>query len=317
MGDGRLKIRELAGALLPALALIWLLNASPANADGINVVVSIKPVHSLVAAVMVGVDTPHLLVKGAGSPHAFALKPSDARALQNAQVVFWMGKGMETFLTGPIGSVATNAQIVSLAATPDIVLLPTREGGTWQHHDHDESNANDHPEEFDWHIWLDPQNAGAMVTAIVTQLSAIDTANQEIYRQNGAALTKRIDRLDKEIRAIIDTVRDKPFVVFHDAYQYFEAHYGIHAAGSITISPDIPPGAARLARMRDKVRTLNSVCVFSEPQFRPKAVAILTEGTGARAGVLDPLGANLAAGPDQYFELMRGLATSLRNCLSQ
>ena len=126
---------------------------------------------------------------------------------------------------------------------------------------------------------------------------------------------KKLDALTKEIEADLKPIRDRGYVVFHDAYQYFEKRFGLSAVGSITVSPEVLPGAERVSELRDKVESLNASCVFSEPQFEPKLVKTITENTDAGTGVLDPLGANIKDGPELYFTLIRNMAKSLKDCL--
>jgi zinc transport system substrate-binding protein len=329
---------------LSATALAGVLFAGPAAAlEG--VVASIKPVHSLVAAVMEGVATPQLLVKGAASPHAYSMRPSEAAMLERAPVVFWVGEGVETFLEKPLDSLAGNAQVVELAEAPGITLLDVREGGAFEphghgdeddhaghddddhghgeeHHAHDDDHAHgdDHHDHADggkdMHIWLDPENARLMVRQIVAVLSEADPENAEVYNENAAALDMRFDELIAETAAKLVDMRGRPFIVFHDAYHYFEQRFDIPAAGSITVSPEQVPGAQRLEQIRAKISEVEATCVFSEPQFEPRLIQVVTEGTSARAGVLDPLGAELEDGPDLYFTLMGNLAGSLSECLS-
>ncbi|NML73753.1 zinc ABC transporter substrate-binding protein ZnuA [Rhizobium sp. S-51] len=301
-----------------------------------QVVVSIKPVHSLVAAIMQGVGDPSLIVEGAASPHTYSLKPSNARALENADVVFWVGPGLEAFLEKPLDALAGKAKVVELEDAPGLVRLPFREGGAFEAHDHgdehaegedhaghdehaaDEHAGEDHDHEhggFDMHLWLDPMNAKAMAAQIEATLVAADPANAARYKANGAALAAEIDALDKEVASMVAPVLDKPFVVFHDAYQYFEKRYDVRVAGSITVSPETMPGAERIAEIHAKVKELKAACVFAEPQFEPKLISVVTEGTDAKSGVLDPEGGALDAGPALYPALMRNLAKSLADCL--
>lgn len=325
---------------VPALLLSTsiLFGATAANAAP-NVVVSIKPIHSLVAAVMEGVGEPALIVEGAASPHTFTMKPSNARAVQEADLVFWMGPNMEAFLEKPLEALASDATVIELDEAEGLTKLPFREGGAFEAHDHgeheeaghgeDHDHDHDHEEhsgetdehshdhgEFDTHLWLDPSNAKAMAVAIEKALSAADPENAKAYGANLEALSQKIDGLDREIAGMVAPVKDKPFVVFHDAYQYFEDHYGVRVVGSITVSPEIMPGAERVREIQDRIKTLGAACVFAEPQFEPKLIQVVTEGADARSGTLDPEGATLAAGPDLYFELMRSIATSLNECLS-
>lgn len=300
-----------------------------------NVVASIPPVHSLVAGVMGDVGRPNLLVKGGASPHTYALRPSDAEMLNRADLIFWIGDGLEAFLVKPLAALGRDADVVALAKASGLNLLPTREGGVWEEdedehehahaeaheHDHGEAGKHEHEEGHhhgpnDLHIWLDPANAQVMVGAIVTALSRRDPAHAKAYAANGERTSARLAALRDEVAGIVASVADRPFLVFHDAYQYFEKAFGLKAAGAISVSPERLPGAQRLSELRDRLKSSGAGCVFREPQFTPKLAETLAAGTGARIGVLDPLGAGLSAGPDLYFRLMRGNAEALKGCLS-
>lgn len=325
---------KLAMGLSLAIPAILLAGASKA-ADAPAVVTSIKPIHSLVSAIMQGVGTPELIVDGAASPHTYNLKPSDASALQSAKVIFWVGPGLEAFLEKPLESLGSGASIAELEDAPGLVKLKFREGGAFEPHDdgdeaeagheheeaghdHDAHAEGDHDHgEFDTHLWLDPMNAKAMAAEVTTTLVAADPANALTYQANAKALDEKIDALDKEITGIVTSVKGKPFIVFHDAYQYFEHRYAVRVAGSITVSPENMPGAERVSEIHKKVADLGATCVFAEPQFEPRLVNVVIEGTDAKAGVLDPEAATLEAGPDLYFTLMRGIANSMKDCLSR
>ncbi|CCM75947.1 zinc ABC transporter substrate-binding protein ZnuA [Rhizobium mesoamericanum] len=325
---------KLAMALTLAIPAAFFAEAGR-TADAPVVVTSIKPVHSLVSAIMQGVGTPELIVDGAASPHTYNMKPSNARALQNAKVVFWVGPGLEAFLEKPLQAIGSDAVVAELDNAPGLTKLKFREGGAFEpHHDgdhegedqhdgdgHDDAHADaDHDHDhgaFDTHLWLDPQNAKAMAAEITTTLVAADPANALIYQGNAKLLDDKLDALDKEITAIVSPVKDKPFIVFHDAYQYFENRYHVRVAGSITVSPETVPGAERIAEIKKKVGELGATCVFAEPQFQPRLVDVVIEGTKAKAGVLDPEAATLDAGTDLYFNLMRGIANSMKDCLSR
>ena len=338
-----MRTRNWRSATLTAFAVMVLSSGAEAAP---KVVASIKPVHSLVAGVMAGVAEPVLLVKGAGSPHSYSLRPSEARALEAAELVFWVGEALETFLEKPLEALASKAKLVELMELDDIELLRSREGGAWEseaheeEHDHahheehgesDEHAEHDHDEEhqeahdghghdhahglYDAHIWLDPHNAEAIVEAAVAALSDIDPANAAHYQGNGKTVIDEIERLDRDLKAMLVPVKDAPYIVFHDAYRYFEAHYGTNAVGSITVTPDQAPGAKRLAEIRHRIEDLGATCVFSEPQFKPALVETVAEGTKARTGELDPLGAEITPGRGAYGELMRGLGRSLVACL--
>lgn len=305
--------------LLAPLALLSLALLTTTTMAAPKVVASIKPVHSLVAAVMAGVGEPTLIVKGAASPHTYALRPSDAGALEAADLVFWTGHGMEMFLGDALGTLATGATVVELADSPGITLLPVREGGAFEAHDHgeEEHDHEGHEEhgEGDMHFWLDPENAKLMVTQIAAKLSEADPENATRYQANAEAELLRLDVLEAELVATLAPIKDKPFIVFHDAYQYFEARFGLNLAGSVTVTPDVAPGAARIDELKAKISTLGATCVFAEPNFPPAIVTAITEGSSAKTGVLDPEGGALAEGVDLYPNLLRGIASSLVDCL--
>ena len=312
---------------LPVAAICFagaLFLASTASAME-GVVASIKPIHSLVAGVMGEVAQPDLLVPGNASPHAYSLRPSDARKLEQAKVVFRVGKDLELFLEKPLQSLSSNARIVNLSEAPGLELLDLREGGAFEahshDHDHDHAHSDDHDHDHhapakDMHIWLDPENARAMVAQIADTLAEADPANAAIYESNAAELDQRLQALLGETREKLRNLHGKPFIVFHDGYHYFEHRFDLHASGSISINPETPPSAQRVKEIQTRIASTSAACVFSEPQFEPRIVSVVTEGTGARVGELDPLGASLEDGADLYFELIDDLALSIRDCLS-
>ncbi|MDG4553873.1 MAG: zinc ABC transporter substrate-binding protein [Candidatus Competibacter sp.] len=291
-----------------------------------QIVTSIKPVYSLVAGVMQGVGEPLLLVSGGASPHDYSLKPSEARAIDQAQVVFWIGPNLESFLTRSLDNVKDKVRVVALLDAPGMTVLPLRESGAWEPHGHDEhghakpedgnDHEHDHRADHDPHVWLDPVNAIAMVRRIMAVLGEVDVAHRVDYQRNGAALVERLDRLNERLATELAPVRQRPYLVFHDAYQYFERRYDLNAIGSVTMSAERRPGAKRVADIQARIRDLQARCVFSEPQFQPALVeTIIASNPAVRRGVLDPLGAELPPGPEAYFQLLQGLATSLRACL--
>ena len=440
----------------------------------INVVASVKPLHSLVSGVTEGVQKPDLIVKGAASPHTYSLKPSQAKQLEEADLVFWMGHELESFLEQPLEAIATKAKVVELIDSQGLKRLDMREGGAFDDHGHDDHGQGEHSEEghddhageghafewagifklsaedytwtfakvdgdyadpmmkmvflrtssggeegieeqeevaerlikqqssvrrnhdgrlipdeenayqlvfdanrnvtkmrinikkegyyafftehmpfefeagehflknvsgkdieptaqepdaghhdhhghsgFDVHVWLDPENAKVLVQEIKEALVELDPSNAGKYEANAKNLMLKLDRLISEISVKLASSKGKGFVVFHDAYQYFEERFGMTAVGSITVSPEVVPGASRIRELKDKIVELNAHCVFSEPQFQPKIVFTVAEGTQANTGVLDPLGASIADGPELYFTLIRDMANSLRECLSK
>lgn len=334
-----------AWLILPVLSSALI--ASPAGvnaADAPKVVVTIKPVHSLVAGVMEGVAAPVLLIAGGGSPHDHALKPSQARALQNARVVFRVSTNLETFLNRQIGNLAQKAAVVDFDETQGLTLYKARKGGIWEGQDAGEAGHEVHAEgkggrerhghegkkapkaerghgeharlEMDPHLWLDPANAKRLTLRIAAELSRAYPTHADAFRENAVQLVGRLTRLDGELKTATEPLGGKSYIVFHDAYRYFEERYGLRPLGSVTVSPDRLPGARRLSAIRERIRQAQADCVFAEPQFEPKLVLALVDGTSARRGVLDPLGANLAPGADLYFTLMRNLASALTECLA-
>ena len=292
--------------------------------EGLNVVTSIKPIHSLVSAVMDGIGTPSLIVEGAGSPHTYALKPSQAKALQDADLVFWVGPAIESFLEKPIKEVASSAHTITLSDAPGLIKIEFREGGNFdshddhaKHDDHDDHAKHDDHGQFDMHMWLDPKNAKTIVNAIEAALIKADPLNIQAYKGNAVSMNRHLDKLITEVDAELGPVKGKPYVVFHDAYQYFENRFGMTSVGSITVSPEVLPGAKRVKVLREKIKSLNATCVFSEPQFEPKLIATVIENTSAGAGVLDPLGASINVGPEMYFTLIRNMSKSLKECLQR
>lgn len=298
------------------VATVSLCFSSLLRAEVPRVVVSIAPLHSLASAVMEGVAEPELLLDGNASPHHFMLKPSQARALNDADVVLWVGPSVEGFLQKPMRGRAEAS--LMLIEQKDMYLLEARNAGVWQgeHDDHGHHHRHDHEAGLDGHLWLDPRNAMAAVRALVKRLSALDAANQRSYQLNGERLIADLHALDLQLAQQLKAVQAHPYLVFHDAYHYFEHRYGLNAVGALTIDPDRRPGAKRLRQIRQRIASEQVQCVFSEPQFSPSAVAVVLEGTGARSGVLDPAGADLAPGPELYFQLMRNLAEDLADCLT-
>lgn len=308
-------IRLLASLILFALAMPAQAIAAP------RVLASINPLHSLAASVMDGVGQPTLLLRANASPHTYSLRPSDARAIEQSQVIFWIGPGYESFMAKAVSGLPRQARVVQMSKLADVQLLPVREGGVW---DSDADHGHNHahgkqPErdEQDMHFWLDIDNAKAIARAMAATLAEADPANAEGYNANAAALTARLDALDDEMRAKLKPVAHRPYVVFHDAYHYLERRYELTPAGSITVTPDRTPGPRRLSDLRRTIVERKAACVFSEPQFTSSLVTTVTGGTKARGGTLDPLGAATDDAKDGYFAMMRGLASSLITCLGE
>ncbi len=431
-----LRILLLAGCF----TLPWQL--ARAEQDTLRVIASIKPVHSLVAAVMGDVGQPGIIIDGGGSPHVYSLKPSQAAQIEAADVIFWLGVDVETFLQKPVRTIGEGAVSAVLLDAPGLVRLPSRDDdhghgeatahdekddhahnddddhhatrgkeahddddqhaargkeahddddqhaargkeahddddqhaargkevhddddqhaargkevhddddqhaahgkeahddddqhaahgkeahddddqhaahGKEAHDDDDQHAAHMHTGAFNGHVWLDPQNAKALVKEIARVLSRMDPENADNYSKNAHALYDRLDALTDEVRDLLQPIRHAAFIVFHDAYPNFEYRFDLKGAGAITISPEIAPSAERIAQIKERIERLNVRCIFSEPQFRPRIVDTLVQETNANSAVIDPLGASLENGPELYFLLIRQIATSMHDCLS-
>jgi zinc transport system substrate-binding protein len=309
---------------LPLAALIAGLAGAPLAAAP-AVVADIAPTQSIVARVTEGVAVPKLLLPPGASPHGYALRPSEAAALEGADVVFWTGGVLTPWLAAPLATLASGARTVALAEADGVVLLPVRAGGRFgaaDHEDEDEhghgdaDDADDPEAAVDGHLWLDPMNAAAIARAAAATLAELDPENAEIYFANAAAVEAEMAALVAEVAATVDALEARGFVVFHDAYQYFEHRFGLPAAGSLAVHDADRPSPARLAAIRDRIRAADVACVFAEPQFPTGLVATAAEGSGARPATLDPLGGAIEPGPDFYPALIRGLAADLAACLS-
>lgn len=309
------------------LALAVVLSAGVAQADVPRVAVDIAPVHSLVARVMQGAGEPDLIVAPGASPHEYSLRPSDAAALQGAGVVFWVSPALTPWLEDAIGTLASDATAVELLEADGTTELEFRTGALFEAHedhdedeeDHDEGEAgheeDDHDHEgHDPHAWLSPQNASAWLDVIASELALADPENADLYRANAVDGQTELAALVAEVEGILTPIRGRNFIVFHDAYQYFEDSFDLHAAGAISLSDARDPGPARLTEIRARVAEQGISCVLSEPQFNPALVAMVLDGTEAGTAVLDPLGSDLAPGPELYPQLLRNLATALAGC---
>jgi len=331
----------ISGKTFVRLGLAFVLSASVAYASP-AVVTSIKPIHALATAVMEGVAEPTLLIE-VGSPHTYSLRPSQARALADAAVVFWVGHELETFLEKPLKTLTNETKVISLLESEGLTKLEFREGGFFEAHDHDheehdhdkhdhDKHAHDKQEhdkqehdkhehdkhehgEYDPHVWLDPKNAVVMVNHMAEVLAEIDSANGAIYLANAERYSAELNTLIEEVAHSVSPVRGTGFIVFHDAYHYFENRFGVFAVGSVTVSPEVIPGAKRISELKRKIAQSEASCVFSEPQFEPRIVSVLTEDTDAREGVLDPLGADIQPGADLYPALIKKMANAMLSCL--
>jgi zinc transport system substrate-binding protein len=337
------RARRFARTLSASAAAALL--AGTASADVPRVAADIAPVHSLVARVMDGVGIPDLILPPGASPHEYSLRPSEAAALQEADLVFWVGADLTPWLEDAIGTLAEDARVTALLEADGIDLLDLREDALFEAHDHDHGHAGEHEHDHaedataddhdhddhahdadghdehahgaqDPHAWLSPDNAAIWLNAIAGALSAADPENADAYFANAAAGREEMAALRSEVDGMLGPVRDGRFIVFHDAYQYFESAFEIPAAGAISLSDASEPGPARVAEIQARIRAEGIDCVLAEPQYNPAMVATVLDGTEAATGVLDPLGVGLETGPGLYPDLIRGLARELAGCLA-
>ena len=316
-------MKNLINKFLFATFFTLFLGFSHAKAE-LQVVTSIKPIHSLASLLMDGIGTPKLIVDGSNSPHNFTLKPSHAKMLQNADLVFWVGEDIETFLEKPLGTVAKKAKKIELMEISQLKKLKFREKNIFEgHDDHGHGKKDDHGHgkkddhghahgEHDPHVWLDPLNAKVILKVMAKNMKIMDKKNSAKYDANLKKANAKIDGLVSEINKVIN--KNAKYVVFHDAYQYFEKRFGLKTLGALTVNTDVLPGAEQLKDIRKVIKKENAKCIFSEPQFNPKIIRAIAKDTNIKTGVLDPLGADLKNNKDLYFKLLNNLSNSLRKC---
>ena len=308
----------------------------PVSAD-IKVVASIKPIHSLASYLMNGVAKPDLIVDGYASPHGFAMKPSHAKMLQNADIIFWVGEDLENFLEKPLGSIAKKAEKIELMQVKGLQVLKFRERNIFDDHDdhghddhgkkedHDDHDHDSHAKkddhdgheghnhgEFDPHIWLDPINAKVILFEMSKHLIENDPKNESVYRANLSKAYKDIDKLTSDVTSELN--ESVASIVFHDAYQYFEKRFNVNILGAFTVNTDVMPGAEQLAEIREVIEHDNVACVFSEPQFNPDIIKAVAKDMNIKTGVVDPLGATLNPGKTLYFDLIKNMSASFKGC---
>ncbi|NDF28347.1 zinc ABC transporter substrate-binding protein [archaeon] len=329
--------------ILTILSLLTII--VPVNAE-IKVVASIKPIHSLVSYLMDGVGKPDLIVDGYASPHGFALKPSHAKMLQSADLIFWVGEDLENFLEKPLNSIAKKAEKIELLEIKGLTKLKFRERNIFDEHDdhghddhakkdddhddhdhdkeghkEDDHDDHDHDEhgheghahgEYDPHIWLDPMNAKVILSEMAEHLIENDQKNEAKYKANLKKAHKDLDKLTKKVKSELN--KDFKSIVFHDAYQYFEKRFDINVLGAFTVNTDVMPGAEQLAEIREIIEHDKVSCVFSEPQFNPDIIKAVAKDMNIQTGVIDPLGATLNPGKDLYFDLISNMSESFKGC---
>jgi len=308
-------------------ASFGLLLSGTASANVPKVVTDIPITHSLVTRVMAGIGMPDLIVDRGASPHEYSLRPSNAASLEVADLVFWISNGLTPWLDDALNTLARNAKVIELMDAKGATVLSFREGATFETHSHqhkqDEDGHDEHKHDEDEHAtgnvdphgWLDPYNGRIWLDVIATALSKIDPTNSDIYFANATQAKADIDTVISELEATLAEFRGTNFIVYHDAYQYFEKRFDVLAAGSISLGDVSDPSPARIAEVRKKVEELGIICVFSEPQFNSELVRTVTDGVSVKTRVIDSLGTQFTLGPDFYLNVLRGIAQSMASCL--
>ena len=276
------------------------------------IVASINPLHSIVTSIVGNTGNVSLLIESNTSPHNFALKPSHAKLLNNAEIFFYIDDQLESALKKTIKSLPNTVKVKKVSQFKNLKLLPVRENLNWEEDGHDHNHVHG---SYDIHFWLDTQNAIEIAKGVTQELSKLYPENINTYKKNAKKLISKIKTKDNSIKLKLKEVKNKPYIVFHDAYQYFEKAYNLNAIGSILLNPEQPPSPKRIIKIRSKIKTLNAYCVFKEPQFKAQIVNTVIENTNAKVGTLDPLGSNIVSGQDMYINLLDDLATNLKNCL--
>ena len=312
--------------ILTILSLVSFI--TPVNAE-VKVVTSIKPLHSLASYLMDGVGKPDLIVDGYASPHGFSMKPSHAKMLQDADLIFWVGEDLENFLEKPLNSIAKKAEKIELMDIKGLNVLSFRERNIFDEHDdhddhegHAKKKKDDHDDhddheghghgEYDPHIWLDPINAKVILKEMTEHLIENDSKNASTYKSNLDKALKDIDKLTMDVMTELN--QSVASIVFHDAYQYFEKRFNVNILGAFTVNTDVMPGAEQLAQIREIIEHDKVSCVFSEPQFNPDIIKAVAKDMNIKTGVIDPLGATLDPGKDLYFDLIRNMSASFKGC---
>jgi zinc transport system substrate-binding protein len=290
------------------------------------------------------------LIPSEVSPHEFKLKPSDVKSLQDGNIIFYISSHLESSITKVFENLPKNIKIVNLMEETGVNHLAIRDNEEWERHDHHDDHDkhakkddhhddhdkhakkddhhddhdkhakkddhhDDHEKEDDVHIWLDPDNAIKIIQKVNKELSLLFPENSQIYNKNATDIINKITELKREIKEELLSIKDKPYIVFHDAYQYFEKVFGLNAVGSIALEDDVATSPKQISYIRNKIIKSNVSCVFQEPQFDSKLVKTVVEGTDAKIGTLDPLGVDIANKKDFYLQLLRNMSKSLKECL--
>ena len=307
-----------------------------------GVISTIQPINSLVSAVIGNTGKSITIIPPEQSPHDFKLKPSDVKVLQNSNVIFYVSNHLENSITKVFKNLPKNIKLINLMEESGVNHLAIRDNDAWERHDHHghddhddhdkhgkkhddhddhdkhgkkHDDHDDHEKEDDVHVWLSPDNAIKIVQKVNKVLSLYFPENSKIYNDNTTKFIDKIRDLKMELVKELSPIKNKPYIVFHDAYQYFEKTFELNAVGSVALEGDIASSPKQISLIKDKIVKSKALCVFQEPQFDSKLVKIVVEGTDAKIGTLDPLGVNISENKDFYLQLITNMAKSLKECL--
>ncbi|CAI8730413.1 zinc transport system substrate-binding protein [Pseudomonas sp. IT-194MI4] len=279
----------------------------------VKVLTSIKPLQLIAAAVQEGVAIPEVLLPPGASPHNYALRPSDVRKVQSVDLVYWIGPDMEGFLPRVL-----KGRTLPSVAVQDLPGLKLRRFAEDSHSHAEEADEHDHdhrPGSLDAHLWLSPINARVIASKMAADLSAADPANAARYQSNLKAFDERLDALDLRLKARLAGIANKPYFVFHEAFDYFEDAYGLKHAGVFSVAAEVQPGAQHVAAMRARLQEVGKTCVFSEPPLRPRLAETLVAGLPVKLAELDALGGYTPATAQGYEQVLEKLGNDLAGCL--
>ena len=328
--------------LLTIFSFIFFLSFKLFASETTGIITTIQPITSLVSAVIGNTGKTISLIPTEISPHEYKLKPSDIKKLQNGNIIFYVSDHLETSITKVFENLPKNIKSINLMEDAGIKHLAIRDNEAWErhnhhhghgdHHDHDKKakehddhehekhakkhdDHDNHEKEDDVHIWLSPDKAVKIIKKVNKELSLYFPENAKTYNKNTNQMIKKINELEVELKNELSGIKDKPYVVFHDAYQYFETSFDLNAVGSVALEGDIASSPKQISFIKDKIVKFKASCVFQEPQFDSKLVKIVAEGTNAQIGTLDPLGLNIKSGENFYLQLLKNMAKSLKDCL--
>lgn len=297
-------------------AFSLLLTSQFVAASAPNVLTTIKPLQLISQAITDGVTESDVLLPPGASPHSHSLRPSDARKLHSADVIFWVGPDMESFLTRTLPS-AEKAKVVAMMESDSITLRKNKEDDGHDHHDHDHGHDHHHDHgEFDPHLWLSTDNGRAMAKVMTETLTELDKEHASQYKANLQKFLKTLDDADERNQKKLVGLEKTPFFVFHDAYGYLQDQYDLKIGGHFTLNPEQQPGARHLTNLRDTLKSTGKTCIFREPQFQPAYIDRITEGLDVKVGVLDPLGEDIKAEPDGFAQFINTLVDNIKECMS-